>query len=179
MRLEPPSVRCVELCYEELIKISNSCGNKELQRYPKLHAKTIEVVNSLLRERLGPTVQYVESLIAIQRAYINTNHPDFVGMLSENKTELPSAPPLPTRPKTKNEEINGFEDPIRNNSEITAAAAIGSAINQAGQLHGDNFMDYFFGAVSKPGASAITMADQRNTASLGSFPYEVTYYSKK
>lgn len=39
----------------------------------------MEVVSELLRERLAPTSQYVESLIAIERAYINTNHPDFLG----------------------------------------------------------------------------------------------------
>lgn len=38
-----------------------------------------EVVSELLREHLSPTVTYVASLIAIQRAYINTNHPDFLG----------------------------------------------------------------------------------------------------
>lgn len=38
----------------------------------------IEVVSELLRERLGPTSEYVTSLILIQAAYINTNHPDFV-----------------------------------------------------------------------------------------------------
>lgn len=51
---------------------------QELQRYPRLHAQLIEVVSELLRERLGPTSEYVQSLISIQAAYINTNHPDFV-----------------------------------------------------------------------------------------------------
>lgn len=37
------------------------------------------MVSDLLRERLGPCSNYVESLIAIQRAYINTNHPNFLG----------------------------------------------------------------------------------------------------
>src|SRR5262249_14268690 len=50
----------------------------ELRRYPKFQAKLIEVVTTLLRERLSPTSEYVESLIAIERAYINTNHPDFI-----------------------------------------------------------------------------------------------------
>ncbi|CAG8454909.1 8026_t:CDS:10 [Paraglomus occultum] len=77
--LEPPSLRCVELVYEELIKICHHCGSKELNQYPKLHAKLLEVVSDLLRERLPPTAEYVESLVAIQRAYINTNHPDFIG----------------------------------------------------------------------------------------------------
>jgi dynamin 1-like protein len=77
--LEIPSQRCVELVYEELIKICHTCGSMELSRYPKLQGKLIEVVSDLLRERLGPCSSYVESLIAIQRAYINTNHPNFLG----------------------------------------------------------------------------------------------------
>lgn len=77
--LETPANRCVELVYEELIKICHTCGSNELARFPRLQAKLIEVVSDLLRERLGPTSVYVESLIAIQRAYINTNHPNFLG----------------------------------------------------------------------------------------------------
>ena len=77
--LESPSQRCVELVYEELIKICHTCGNQELLRFPRLQGKLIEVVSDLLRERLGPCSNYVESLISIQRAYINTNHPNFLG----------------------------------------------------------------------------------------------------
>ncbi|TLS22721.1 uncharacterized protein PpBr36_05944 [Pyricularia pennisetigena] len=77
--LEMPSQRCVELVYEELIKICHTCGSTELSRFPRLQAKLIEVVSDLLRERLGPASTYVESLISIQRAYINTNHPNFLG----------------------------------------------------------------------------------------------------
>jgi dynamin 1-like protein len=77
--LEVPSQRCVELVYEELIKICHTCGSTELSRFPRLQAKLIEVVSDLLRERLGPCSTYVESLISIQRAYINTNHPNFLG----------------------------------------------------------------------------------------------------
>ncbi|UZJ55828.1 hypothetical protein CBS101457_005148 [Exobasidium rhododendri] len=76
--LEAPSLRCVELVYEELMKICHNCTSTELQRFPRLHAQLIEVVSELLRERLGPTSDYVQSLIAIQAAYINTNHPSFV-----------------------------------------------------------------------------------------------------
>ncbi|ORY05061.1 dynamin-1 [Clohesyomyces aquaticus] len=77
--LEIPSQRCVELVYEELIKICHTCGSTELSRYPRLQGKLIEVVSDLLREQLGPCSTYVASLIDIQRAYINTNHPNFLG----------------------------------------------------------------------------------------------------
>ncbi|KAL3235149.1 Dynamin-related protein DNM1 [Nakaseomyces bracarensis] len=73
-----PSQQCVELVYEELVKICHKCGTPELSRYPKLKIKLIEVVSELLRERLLPTRSYVESLIDIHRAYINTNHPNFL-----------------------------------------------------------------------------------------------------
>ncbi|ORX87270.1 dynamin-related protein [Basidiobolus meristosporus CBS 931.73] len=78
-RLEAPSLRCVELAYEELIKMCHHSTNKEFRKYPKLYSKIIEVVSDLLRERLEPTTRYVESLISIEMAYINTNHPDFIG----------------------------------------------------------------------------------------------------
>lgn len=81
--LEEPSRGCVELVYEELMKIvhniCNSGSTMEMNRYPRLQAKLMEVVSDLLRERLGPTIKYVESLIEIQQAYINTNHPNFLG----------------------------------------------------------------------------------------------------
>ncbi|KAK5944196.1 Dynamin- GTPase protein [Knufia obscura] len=98
--LEIPSQRCVELVYEELIKICHTCGSQELSRFPRLQGKLIEVVSDLLRERLGPASTYVESLISIQRAYINTNHPNFLGAAAamssviQNKNEKEKAAAL-------------------------------------------------------------------------------------
>lgn len=97
--LEAPSLRCVELVYEELVKLCHNCTSpvwrfyrfykctlfhisdirtQELERFPRLHAQLIECVSELLRERLGPTSDYAQSLIEIQAAYINTNHPAFI-----------------------------------------------------------------------------------------------------
>ncbi|KAI9478394.1 MAG: Dynamin central region-domain-containing protein [Benjaminiella poitrasii] len=78
--LEASSLRCVDLVYEELSRIClNTCSNnnKEMDRFPKLHTRIVEVVTELLQERLEPTTQYIESLISIECAYINSNHPDF------------------------------------------------------------------------------------------------------
>lgn len=73
-----PSRHCVELVFEELMKICHSSSNTELARYPNLKNTLTEVVSELLRERLNPTFDYVDSLIEIHRAYINTNHPRFL-----------------------------------------------------------------------------------------------------
>lgn len=80
--LSEPSQLCVELVYEELMKIiyntpTVGAGGLDLKRYPTLKNQLIDVVNDLLKERLTPTKKYVESLIEIHTNYINTNHPNF------------------------------------------------------------------------------------------------------
>jgi len=107
--LEPPGLRCVELVYEELMKICHNCTNSELQRYPRLHAQLIEAVSELLRERLGPTSEYVQSLIDIQAAYINTNHPDFM-----KNTQMNGAS---QHHQGSHLQINGSSDPRRSVSD--------------------------------------------------------------
>lgn len=76
-----PSLQCVELVYEELQRIIQYCLShiRDFQRFPTLREQMNSVVMSLIRQRLPITNQMVESLIAIEVAYINTNHPDFVG----------------------------------------------------------------------------------------------------
>ncbi|KAJ7582058.1 Dynamin central region-domain-containing protein [Mycena floridula] len=116
--LEAPSLRCVELVYEELVKICHNCTSMELQRFPRLHAQLVEVVSELLRERLGPTSEYTQSLIAIQAAYINTNHPGFISATgtgmgmpqqSQQQQNQPKARLPPPRPASA-EPINGFPE---------------------------------------------------------------------
>lgn len=115
--LEIPSQRCVELVYEELIKICHTCGSTELTRYPRLQGKLIEVVSDLLRERLGPSATYVASLIDIQRAYINTNHPNFLGAAAamssvindkeQKERQIAQAAEKKKREKRRLKELNG------------------------------------------------------------------------
>ena len=128
--LEIPSQRCVELVYEELIKICHTCGSNELARYPRLQGKLIEVVSALLRERLGPCSSYVESLIAIQRAYINTNHPNFIGAAQamssvmsdkqEQEKMLKAAEEKRRREKRRHKELQGANGVPPNEEEEDA-----------------------------------------------------------
>lgn len=76
-----PSLQCVELVYEELQRIIQYCLShlRDFQRFPTLREQMNSVVMKLIRKRLPITNQMVENLIAIEVAYINTNHPDFVG----------------------------------------------------------------------------------------------------
>ncbi|KAI6130208.1 dynamin protein dnm1 [Pisolithus thermaeus] len=96
--LEAPSLRCVELVYEELVKICHNCTSTELEHFPRLHSQLIECVSELLRERLGPTSEYAQSLIEIQAAYINTNHPTFIAGSAAAAQSATSPSPKPVPP---------------------------------------------------------------------------------
>ncbi|KAI8079797.1 Dynamin central region-domain-containing protein [Halteromyces radiatus] len=137
--LEAPSLRCVELAFQELSKICHACENKEMLRFPKLHAKLIEIVSDLLLERLSPTSDYVESLIAIECAYINTNHPDFPGAtatmaeLQKRSSSFSSSSSSSSSSSRKNQlqvpSINGMDYHRRNSSSP----------------RNDSLLNYFFG----------------------------------
>eukprot|EP00127_Corallochytrium_limacisporum_P000881 Clim_evm14s29 gene=Clim_evmTU14s29 len=78
-RLEEPSLRCCELIYDELIKILGQCEETpELLRFSRLRERIREVVVDMIRRRLPSTNRMIESLVAIELSYINTNHPDFL-----------------------------------------------------------------------------------------------------
>ncbi|KAJ1363177.1 Dynamin-1-like protein, variant 2 [Parelaphostrongylus tenuis] len=81
-RLEEPSLRCVELVHEEMQRMVKHCGittQQEMQRFPRLYEKINEVVSGVLKSRLRPTNEMVSNQVAIELAYINTKHPEFVG----------------------------------------------------------------------------------------------------
>jgi dynamin 1-like protein len=79
LRLEEPAQQCCELVFDELLQVAAQCDPPELTRFTHLREKVIEVVSTLLRSRLAPTKQTISSHIQIELAYINTNHPDFIG----------------------------------------------------------------------------------------------------
>ncbi len=65
--------------YDELQRIVAQLESKELLRFANLRERVVEVVNSLLQKCRAPTKTMINNLVAIELAYINTNHPDFVG----------------------------------------------------------------------------------------------------
>lgn len=78
-RLEQPGIQCVDLVYEELQRIASQSEPTELQRFPILRDRMVEVVSLLLKRCVGPTQMMVGNLVKIELAYINTSHPDFIG----------------------------------------------------------------------------------------------------
>jgi dynamin 1-like protein len=64
-----------------MVRIAAQCEDSigELRRFTGLRQRINDVVIEFLRTRLDPTQQMIESIVGMELAYINTNHPDFVG----------------------------------------------------------------------------------------------------
>ncbi|KAH6638803.1 ATP synthase alpha/beta family, nucleotide-binding domain-containing protein [Boeremia exigua] len=78
-RLEDPSLKCVSLVYDELIRILGQLLNKPtFRRYPALKEKLYAVVVQFLKKAMDPTNKLVRDLVGMEAIYINTGHPDFI-----------------------------------------------------------------------------------------------------
>ncbi|XP_053992599.1 dynamin-A-like isoform X2 [Hylaeus volcanicus] len=76
-RFKAPALQCADYVYEELRHIIATCSVATKQHFDLLHAHILKVVYELLERRLGPTTNMISTLIDMESAYINTNHPDF------------------------------------------------------------------------------------------------------
>ena len=78
-RLEDPSLKCVSLVYDELVRIlTNILQKPVLRRYPSLKEKFHAVVISFFKRAIDPTNQLVRDLVSMEACYVNTGHPDFL-----------------------------------------------------------------------------------------------------
>jgi dynamin 1-like protein len=78
-RLEEPSLKCVSLIYDELVRILGQLMNKPLfRRYPGLKEKLHAVVIAFFKKAMDPTNNLVKDMVAMEACYVNTGHPDFI-----------------------------------------------------------------------------------------------------
>jgi dynamin 1-like protein len=78
-RLEEPALQCVHYVFDELQRIVTQIEAKDLVRFGTLRERVVGVMNSLLNKCRSPTKTMITDLIAMEMAYVNTSHPDFVG----------------------------------------------------------------------------------------------------
>ncbi|KFA63237.1 hypothetical protein S40285_04926 [Stachybotrys chlorohalonatus IBT 40285] len=103
-RLEDPSLKCVSLVYDELVRILSQLLGKSLyRRYPQLKETMYSVVISFFKKAMDPTNKLVRDLVSMEACYINTGHPDFINghraMAIVNERHNPSKP-VQVDPKT-------------------------------------------------------------------------------
>ncbi|KAG8529888.1 vacuolar protein sorting-associated protein 1 [Bacidia gigantensis] len=78
-RIEDPSLKCVSLVYDELVRILGQLLQRPIyRRYPSLKEKFHSVVISFFKKAIDPTNKLVRDLVAMESCYVNTGHPDFL-----------------------------------------------------------------------------------------------------
>lgn len=126
-RLEEPSLRCVNLIFDELTRIlTQIISHPQYSRYPMLKDRLSQSFIQFLREELIPTNKFVTDIINAEQTYVNTAHPDLLkgsqamAMVEEKfhpkplvavdpKTGKPLPPTQqPPAQQTPKDESNGF-----------------------------------------------------------------------
>ncbi|ODQ67782.1 putative vacuolar dynamin-like GTPase VpsA [Nadsonia fulvescens var. elongata DSM 6958] len=78
-RFEDPSLRCVALVYDELVRILQQILQKPIfRRYPTLKERLSHTVIFFLKQAVLPTNKLVSDMVAMESCYVNTAHPDFI-----------------------------------------------------------------------------------------------------
>ncbi|EFX01014.1 vacuolar dynamin-like GTPase [Grosmannia clavigera kw1407] len=123
-RLEEPSLKCISLVYDELVRILTQSLSKSMyRRYPGLKEKIHQVVISFFKKAMEPTNKLVRDLVAMESCYINTGHPDFLNghraMAIVNERHNPPKP-VQVDPKT-GKPLPASATPVRAASPTLAA----------------------------------------------------------
>lgn len=161
-----PSLQCVELVYEELQRIIQYCLShiRDFQRFPTLREQMNTVVMGLLRERLPMTNQMVENLIRIELAYINTNHPGFVGgtraayesyMVAQTQQKISG---IEVQPQT---DSGSKVDPGPSNSDTTSSSSSQPQQVTSGKAPNKGWLSSVWSGRSA-GANSSSLADGLN-----------------
>ncbi|KAJ3031103.1 UNVERIFIED_CONTAM: vacuolar protein sorting-associated protein 1 [Siphonaria sp. JEL0065] len=78
-RLEDPSLKCVTLVYDELVRILNKILQRPVfKRFPTLREKFYNVVIGFFKKSMVPTNKLVSDFVSMESNYVNTGHPDFI-----------------------------------------------------------------------------------------------------
>ncbi|TPX33322.1 hypothetical protein SmJEL517_g03774 [Synchytrium microbalum] len=145
-RLEDPSLKCVSMVYDELVRILNQLlGKNVFKRFPALKERLANVVVNFFKKAVLPTNKLVSDLIAAESTYINTGHPDFLSghkamaIVNERVNASKAPPPAPSDPK-QGAKINSPSPSMPN-----------SVSNGLGPNDDPGFFGSFFSKKKKPG----------------------------
>lgn len=78
-RLEAPGIQCVDMIFDEMLRLTYQCELPEMSRFPLLRDRMYEIVLEMLKSCMKPTQLMITNMIHIELSYINTSHPDFIG----------------------------------------------------------------------------------------------------
>ncbi|EEB07297.2 dynamin family protein Vps1 [Schizosaccharomyces japonicus yFS275] len=101
-RLEDPSLKCVNLIFDELVRILTQLLQKPIfKRYPLLKEEFHRTVVGFYKKCMQPTNNLVSDMVAMEGCYINSTHPDFLsGQQAIAIVQQQQAKPTTIDPKT-------------------------------------------------------------------------------
>eukprot|EP00039_Didymoeca_costata_P012952 m.189725 g.189725 ORF g.189725 m.189725 type:complete len:832 (-) comp15632_c0_seq13:173-2668(-) len=77
-KLKPACVRCCDMVSEELHDLVGDICRK-LQKYPRFQEEVMRIINDYLMSAENKTKEQIDMAVNFELAYINSNHPDFIG----------------------------------------------------------------------------------------------------
>lgn len=103
-KFKEPTIMCLEMVHDKMRDLIQDCCKSELklemERFPKLNSKFLNLMTSILREFSDTTKKMLEHQLDMEKTYINTQHEDFRKSLRElekrkeeekaNKSKSPS-----------------------------------------------------------------------------------------
>ncbi|KAJ3127444.1 vacuolar protein sorting-associated protein 1 [Nowakowskiella sp. JEL0407] len=147
-RLEDPSMKCVSMVYDELVRILNKLLQKGVfKRFPHLKEKFYAVVINFFKKSLLPTNKLVQDIISSEACYVNTGHPDFLtghramAIVSERLNASKPQPPT----------ADGKPGPRPTTPSITALTQPANSANPLLNEETGGFFNSFFTSKKKKG----------------------------
>ena len=191
-RLDDPSLKCVSLVYDELVRILSQLLQKPIyRRYPSLKEKIHAVVISFFKKAIDPTNKLVKDLIAMEACYINTGHPDFlnghrvgevISQIYKSKEIIPNSPPKtpidrspsydPYKTRAATVAFMPFRSPCRANTSPQAMAIVNDRNNASKPTQVDPKTGRPLPPAVPPRANSPSMdlpGDSSNSGFFGSF----------
>ncbi|KXJ10943.1 dynamin-1 [Exaiptasia diaphana] len=77
-KLRTPAIKCVDMVMTELANVLRKCANK-MTKYPLLRDEVERIVIDHIRKGEIKSKTQIDTFVELELAYINTNHPDFIG----------------------------------------------------------------------------------------------------
>ncbi|CAH3017079.1 unnamed protein product [Porites evermanni] len=87
-KLRAPAVKCVDLVMSELVNVIKKCSSN-MDKYPLLRDQVEKIVVQHGRKGEAKSKDQVKTFIDMELAYINTNHPDFIGYAEASNNSNP------------------------------------------------------------------------------------------
>ncbi|KAI8049226.1 Dynamin central region-domain-containing protein [Syncephalis plumigaleata] len=157
-RLEDPSLKCVALVFDELLRILT-----QLLQRPLFRRSIPITVVAFLKQAVIPTNKLVHDLVGMEANYINTGHPDFLNghramaVIQEriNAKNNPGNTPANV-PSHDNKSRLGFTNPLGGGSSSGASANANAAIppGSNGSVNSPSLNAFLDGTGDQSGSTA-------------------------